>query len=202
MVTLIFAKAPVPGQVKTRLCRAIGARMAARIYVRLLERTVEQAVRASLGPVWLVGAPDCTHPVLADLVQCYGLVAAVQQGEDLGQRMLNAMRVADEAGSGSILIGSDCLDLDASDLRDAGEALASGAQVVLGPSGDGGYVLIGARRVDAGLFRDMPWSSPRVLQQTRHAILALGWSHRELRVFRDLDVARDLALIPRHWRLP
>jgi len=200
--TLIFAKAPVPGQVKTRLSRAVGPTASARIYERLLRRTVEQVVAADLGPVCLVATPDCTHPVLSALLRDHGLVGAVQNGGDLGERMFNAMQDALASRLPCILVGSDCLDLKAGDLRRAAGALRSGVDVVLGPSVDGGYVLIGARRLDRRLFHGIAWSTPGVMEQTRHAILALGWTHLELRWFRDVDVPRDLALIPRCWRVP
>ena len=199
---LVFAKAPVPGEVKTRLSPAVGATVAAQIYRCLLQRTLEQACAANVGPVSLIATPDCTHPELRALASRYGLRTGIQRGANLGERMFNALSDGLDHSGKCLLLGSDCINLTAADVVEAAIALEHDKDAVLAPSGDGGYVALGTQRVDWRLFKDIRWSTSVVAAQTRDAILALGWQLHELRVLRDLDNPCDLALIPRAWWLP
>lgn len=89
-----------------------------------------------------------------------------QQGGDLGERMHAAIAAVCARGRRAILIGTDCPVLDAGYLLAADAALRDGADVVIGPVEDGGYVLIGMTRPQPRLFVDMPWSTPTVRTQT------------------------------------
>ena len=91
-----------------------------------------------------------------------------------------------------MLLGTDAPTVGADDLRAAANALADGADVVLGPAIDGGYWLIGARRVDASLFDGIAWSTSAVLAATRARIAALGWRLTEIGIHADVDVPSDL----------
>ena len=121
---------------------------------------------------------------------------------DLGRRMEQAIGRSLATCSAAILIGSDIADFDLADLNSAHAALEDGADAVVGPAQDGGYWLIGlSRRVD-GLFRSMPWSSPRLYARTiRHFEREqLDWV--ELTTRSDVDTIGDLrssARAPR-WR--
>jgi rSAM/selenodomain-associated transferase 1 len=199
---IVFAKAPEPGAVKTRLQPALSPVAAARVYTHLLRHAVEQACAAGVGPVSLLGAPDCRHPFLRGLARRHGLELGGQRGADLGARMFTAMEEALARFERVILVGSDLINLGVRDIRDADVALRTGARVVINPTCDGGYGLIAANRVHAHLFEGIPWSSPRVMALTLAAAGELGWSVRTLRLLRDLDQAPDLALIPREWQWP
>jgi hypothetical protein len=151
----------------------------------------------------LMCAPDASHPVFAALAATYGLRLEVQQGADLGARMGHAVRttLAPKAAAPGgaavdrvILIGCDCPDLDAAYLTKAVRTLDR-ADAVLGPAADGGYVLLGLRQFDAGLFRDMPWGGAEVAELTRARLRALGRRWQELPVLRDLDRPEDLDLL-------
>ncbi|MFZ2288197.1 MAG: TIGR04282 family arsenosugar biosynthesis glycosyltransferase [Halopseudomonas yangmingensis] len=184
---LIFAKAPVPGQVKTRLIPALGAEGACALYLRLLEHCLQQTADWS-GPRLLYCAPDTQHPALQRLTTQHGLQLRVQQGEDLGQRMGNALAQHPE---GALLIGSDCPDLGCQHLQAAAEALRQHDCAIL-PSKDGGYVLIGLRRPHAAPFADMQWSHPQVLADTRLRLQQAGLSLWLGETLWDLDEPEDL----------
>jgi uncharacterized protein len=187
----ILAKAPVPGFAKTRLIPAIGAHAAAVLQERLTERAVANAIAANVGPVTLWCAPDPSHPSFVDLARRSSISLKRQPEGDLGARMLAA------SGNGpTLVIGSDCPALAPLHLRAASEAL-TGADVVLIPAEDGGYVLIGTRAPYPGLFTGMTWGTDMVLAETRKRIAALGLKAVELSPLWDVDSESDLARMER-----
>lgn len=189
---VVFARAPVAGAAKTRLAPRLGADGAARLHAALVERTVRTALDAGLGPVELCCAPDVAHPFFAHCAARYRIALAAQEPGDLGARMHAALaRVAPQAG-GALLIGSDCPAMTAGYLRAAAAALTAGADAVLGPAEDGGYVLIGLRRAAAEVFEAIAWGAPDVLAATRARLAALGWRWRELAALWDVDRPQDL----------
>jgi glycosyltransferase A (GT-A) superfamily protein (DUF2064 family) len=91
-----------------------------------------------------------------------------------------------------LLAGTDCPPLDAEALRAAAASLAPGTDLVFVPAEDGGYVLIGARRVTPAAFDGIDWGNAGVMQQTRDRLQALGWNWRERPVLWDVDRPADL----------
>ena len=119
---------------------------------------------------------------------------APQRGGDLGERMASGFAELFAAGyTRVILIGSDLPTLPSTHLDQADHALRSGADVVLGPAGDGGYYLIGLRRARPELFSSMPWGSANVLTATLERASALGLAVKTLSTWQDVDTDDDLA---------
>jgi rSAM/selenodomain-associated transferase 1 len=189
---LVFAKAPVPGQVKTRLIPALGEAEAARFHERLVRQTIDLATRTRFAPVSLWCSPTLAHPFFQDCLCRYGVTLLRQEGNDLGQRMAHAFEETLKESTAAVLIGTDCPSLSADDLKMAFEALQHGFDAVLGPAEDGGYVLIGLRRPVPELFVDMPWGSERVLAETRARLRALDLRFHELPQRWDVDRPGDL----------
>ncbi len=194
-ILLIFARAPVPGEVKRRLVPRYGPEGAAALYRRLLRSTVEAADGAGYGDVILCCTPHCAHPELQQLARTYGLHTLVQNGADLGERMYRALSDALVRAPLAVLIGSDSPSLSCGDLVAAREALAGGADAVFTPAEDGGYLLAGFRaRVHPALFSGIAWGTGRVWRQTRERLmhLSLGWTElpRRWDVDRPGDVLR------------
>jgi rSAM/selenodomain-associated transferase 1 len=189
---LIFAKAPEPGLVKTRLIPALGAQGAAELAGRLLLDTVAKVVAAGLCPVQLWCAPDSSHPLFQDLASDAGLTLHTQEGGDLGGRMRHAAHCVLQEAASVLLIGTDCPPLHAGHLQQALQWLAQGADAVLGPAEDGGYVLLGIKAAPPLLFSGVSWGSDEVLAQTRQRLGRLGWCWQELEVLWDLDCPADL----------
>jgi rSAM/selenodomain-associated transferase 1 len=190
----IMAKAPIPGTAKTRLIPVIGAHAAAVLQERLTERTVATALAAGVGPVTLWCAPDCDHASFREIAARLPVTLKAQPGGDLGARMLAAIVAANGP---TLVIGTDCPAFTAGHLRCAATALHDGADVVLIPAEDGGYVLIGGRAAHAELFTGVAWGSATVLAETRARISALGRNVVELTPLWDVDTESDLARLER-----
>ncbi|HZP92712.1 MAG TPA: TIGR04282 family arsenosugar biosynthesis glycosyltransferase [Burkholderiales bacterium] len=188
----VFAKAPIPGLVKTRLAARIGVAAAARLQELLITRAVETARACALGRVELWCAPDPNHVFFRDCARRYGIALAAQGEGDLGARMQRALAAAYAAGAYAVLIGSDCPALAPADLAGAADRLHAGCDVVLVPAEDGGYVLIAARRTTPELFEGVEWGTASVMTQTRSRLVSLGWRWEELPVRWDVDRPEDL----------
>jgi uncharacterized protein len=190
---IIMAKAPVAGYAKTRLIPALGADGAAQLAARLLHHTLRQARAAGFDALTLACAPDTTHAAFAS----QSGVALVAQGEgDLGARMQRQFERAFEQGAERVIvIGTDAPALNANMLRRAAEALAS-SDAVFVPAFDGGYALIGLRRLLPTLFDAMPWSTSAVMATTRERLAQVAWQHTELLAVHDIDEAADLVHLP------
>jgi hypothetical protein len=188
MQLLVFAKAPVRGEVKTRIAAKIGAVAATRLHEALVGRTLAVAVAADIGDVVLCCAPDTSHPFFGRMQRELGVSLAPQVGDDLGERMAAAFARHCPA----VLVGCDCPVLSSAHLQAAARALASGADAVLMPAEDGGYVLVGLNAPQSGLFAGMTWGHERVMAETRARAAALGLSCVELETLWDLDRPADL----------
>lgn len=195
---IVFAKAPVPGCVKTRLIRALGKEGAARLALRLLLDTVGRAVDAGVGPVELCCAPDDAHPAFRRLATHYPIGLATQGDGDLGARMHRALARNLRRHPRALLIGTDAPGLGAAHMRQAAQALQSTPAVFV-PASDGGYVLVGLSRPMPALFEDIAWSSERVMAQTRERLASIGAAHAELGMVDDVDEPADLRHVPRRW---
>ncbi len=185
----ILAKAPLPGLAKTRLAPALGADGAAALQARLIERAVETARAANVGPITLWAAPDQDHPAFQTLAALFGVRLARQPDGDLGVRMLAAL---DAARGPCVVIGTDCPALQPAHLNAAAAALAGGVDAVVIPVEDGGYALIGMRDPEPALFADMPWSTAGVMAETRRRLTRLSLSWREPARLWDVDLPQDV----------
>jgi rSAM/selenodomain-associated transferase 1 len=186
VAVLVFSRAPRPGRVKSRLVPRLGASGAARLHVRLTRQALRTAAAAGCGPVEL--HLTARHAMFRTLFRN----GRLQRGADLGERMHRALSRALRCHRAAILIGSDCPDLLPADVRRAARLLAGGCDVVLGPAEDGGYVLIGARRVTRALFEGIEWGTSGVYAATAERLEAAGYRWRALRPLWDVDRPEDL----------
>lgn len=191
----IFAKAPIPGRVKTRLAEEIGPSGAAEVYWRMGRQVV--AATAGSGhrtTVWF------TPPREAAFVREWlGGVGRIelrpQVGTSLRARLANAFARQFAEGAGrAVVIGTDCPGVNRRLITEAFTALGE-SDVVIGPALDGGYYLIGLSAPQPALFRGISWSTAAVAVQTRTRARALGLSCHLLRPLRDVDTARDARLV-------
>lgn len=200
---IVFARAPVPGEAKTRLAAALGAAGAAALAGRMLVHAVAQVAAAGFDRMELCITPDgAVHPILAELDRRYPGLRLSGQGEgDLGERMARALGRALRSHRAALLMGTDAPALDAAVIRQAAAALARHDAVFV-PALDGGYVLVGLARPAPDLFTGMTWSTPQVMQQTRERAARAGLRIVELAAVADIDVPQDLAHVPRAWHSP
>ena len=188
---IVFTRAPLAGRVKTRLAARLGAARATRLHERLTAAALGAALAARCGPVELHATAG--HSWLRHLCRKSNVLLRLQKGNDLGERMAHATSTALRRAPFVLLIGSDCPELSARELRRAARWLAGGADAVLAPARDGGYAMIGLRRPAEFLFRAMPWGSAQVHGETAARLGNSGWRLRNLAPVSDVDRPEDLA---------
>lgn len=190
-----MAKVPAAGYAKTRLIPLLGATAAARLHRQLTLRTLTTALAARLGPVALWCAPDADRRFFRALQKRCGLQLHAQPALDLGARMAHIF--AAHEGRPLLLIGTDCPVLSPLHLQQAAQALRNGADAAFITTEDGGYFLVGLQRPVPGVFRDIDWSTARVMMQTRERLAALGLRWEEVARLWDVDRTEDLV----RWQL-
>lgn len=192
-VIAVFAKAPVPGQVKTRLAKVYTPEAAALLHAALTERALETAISSGLDVV-LYGAPDTSHPYFATCAEDFGVAIEAQlRDADLGERMLDALDRTLRGHDCAIIIGADCPALTTKHFYAVlAQFEVAKPDVVLIPAEDGGYVLIAARRTHPEMFKDIAWGTETVLAQQRAAMQAAGLTWVELDPLWDVDRPEDL----------
>lgn len=191
-VVIVMVKAPRAGLVKTRLAPALAAADAAALAACFVRDVVTTALRVV--PELLVAyAPDDGRALLEPLLPT-GLHWVAQQGTDLGARLTAAVAHAAALGCDPMLVlGADSPTLPDSYIETARAALTEGAaDVVLGPTTDGGYYLVGLRRPVPTLFQNIAWSTPRAYEQTAANVARLGLRLLELPAWYDVDTCADL----------
>lgn len=200
MRVAVFAKAPVAGDVKTRLAALLGPDGAAGLHAGLVRHALSTASAANLGAIELWCAPDETHDFFARCARDFHAELRRQQGADLGARMARAFAEARARGEPLILIGTDCPVLAPHHLAAAATALAS-HDAVFAPAEDGGYVLVALSREIRGLFDGVEWGSEGVMAATRKRLQAAGARWHELATLWDVDRPADYARLQREGLL-
>lgn len=188
----IMAKAPRPGTVKTRLCPPLLPTEAAALYrCFLLDKIAAVGALADAQPV-IAYTPDDARAEFEGLALGFSLVA--QAGRDLGERLHSTLAGLLAAGhAGAIAVDSDTPTLPAAFLQQAVHCLGRpGPDVVLGPTDDGGYYLIGVRRAHRELFDAVPWSTSDVLDVTQRRAAEAGLRVTCLPSWFDVDTPDDL----------
>ncbi len=188
----IMAKAPLPGTVKTRLVPPLTAEQAAELYRALLVDQLEHLRQVGGAERYLFYAPADAQEILRDLGGSDYVYRAQSDG-DLGARMEQVFADLWRLKHRNIvLVGSDLPALPLAILREAFSHLSTVEnRVVIGPSRDGGYYLIGMNQPTPEIFANMTWSHDRVLTDTKARLDGLGVSYRILPTWFDLDVAED-----------
>jgi len=185
-LVLVFAKNILLGKVKTRLAATIGDQSAFEVYKYLVEITERETNRLKDADV---------HIWFSDVVigeKWPDAPKFVQQGADLGERMLAAFEHGFEAGYEHIIgIGSDLPDLTAEIMQEGLDALDS-YDTVFGPAEDGGYYLLGMKKIQQLVFEDQAWSTASLLQDTLSKLSEAKISSKLLLTLNDVDNLEDL----------
>jgi rSAM/selenodomain-associated transferase 1 len=199
---VLLAKAPVPGQVKTRLCPPLTADEAATLHGTFVLDALESSASAASRGLpkqsprrfdrLLACWPSSQHVFFQIMEERHGVGLIDQRGDDLGARMANAADEMFRRGYQRVLlVGTDLPDLPESVYQDALTLMAT-HDVILGPSSDGGYYLIGLSRPAPDLFRDIPWSTDQVLGVTLRKAQEAALATAQLPMHRDIDTLDDL----------
>ena len=190
---IIFAKRPVAGQVKTRLSPPLSPEEAAGLYACMLRDVIAKAGGfAGIAPLLFYQDEPAAAAWFRRAFPHMALFP--QEGADLGERMANAFRLAFALGHRTVvIIGSDSPDLPVEYLRQACRLLEEGdAEAVFGPSEDGGYYLLGMKRLWPELFTGIEWSTAAVLAESLARGAAAGIRTALLPSWHDVDTAEDL----------
>jgi len=188
---LVFAKAPVLGEVNTRLIPHIGIEKATQLQEDLVHLRLKTFTEANLCHVQLWCSPDCNSDFFNECQDSYDVDLFKQEGIDLGARMSAAIKESLEDFKHVIVIGTDAPALDVIQIEEAITALRNSSKIVLVPAEDGGYVLIGMNQHHKEIFLTVPWGTDRVLRKTRGNIIALGLKYHELDECWDIDRPED-----------
>lgn len=185
----VFAKAPIAGEVKTRLVPPLAVDEAAALHRWLVRRALRTALRSGARAVSLWCAPSCAHPFFSACEREFSVTLHDQSGPGLGERMASAF-AALTRDVPVLLVGADCPALTETDLQNAAAALATHA-VVLQPAEDGGYVLVGQRRNHPEMFTGIDWGSASVMCATRQRLREAGIAWLEMPLLWDVDRPED-----------
>ncbi|HJR04495.1 MAG TPA: TIGR04282 family arsenosugar biosynthesis glycosyltransferase [Methylomirabilota bacterium] len=188
----IMAKAPRVGAVKTRLCPPLRAPEAAELARCFLLDAIERVRMVAGARPIMAYAPIEAHGQFEEAAPGFALIP--QRGGDLGERQLGLIEDTLALGlQAALVIGTDSPTLPRENLDEAVSlVMARDVDVVLGPTEDGGYYLIGMRVPHPGLFEDMPWSTPAVLGRTLDRAQRLGLRVACLPTWFDVDTGADL----------
>jgi len=189
---MIMAKVPYPGEVKTRLCPPLSPHQAATLYRAFLLDKIAQVRTLTAARPAIAYTPASGEDFFAGVAPDFTLIA--QQGADLGERLANGVDYFLTLGChGALAIDSDTPTLPTAFLQQAIDLIATpDVDVVLGPSDDGGYYLIGMRTLYRELFENMAWSTSAVMPETVRRAQARGLKMAYLPTWFDVDTPEDL----------
>ena len=199
---IVFAKAPVPGQVKTRLCPPLMPDEAASLHGSLVLDLLERCQSLQGFDRILAGSPTPAHPFFDAMKTRFKIPIWEQVGVNLGARMAHAFQSA--LGSpyrSALIMGTDIPGITVPLMTTACKSLQD-HDLVLGPTVDGGYYLIGLRSPMPELFAGIPWSTDTVCSLTQEKAQTLGLSVKMLPVLRDLDTIEDLQVFIQESKNP
>lgn len=186
-ILIIFAKKPVYGKVKTRLAVSIGHAAALGVYRQLLSHTLDIATKVKVEKI--IFYSDEAAP---DSRAVPSFRSTTQYGVDLGERMKNAFADVFRQGyAKAVIIGTDCPAIGETIVAAAFDTLHK-KDVVIGPAYDGGYYLLGMKRVHPPLFEHIPWSTAAVFEKTVATCNTNGLSYSLLPPLPDVDEEKDL----------
>lgn len=187
---LLFTRNPELGKVKTRLAASIGNENALEIYITLLEHTKKVALETSYDKRVLYSE----EVNFTDMWDSSKFQKKLQIGSDLGERMHNAFQEGFKDGYEKIVIvGSDLIALESTDITAAMKHLEDN-DIVLGPAEDGGYYLLGMKKIPQNIFSNKDWGTDSVLEDTLIDIASL--KYHLLQEKNDIDTYDDIKNIP------
>ncbi len=185
---IIFVRNPVAGKTKTRIATRLGDEVAVKVYTALLHKT--HFITQPLAVDKFVFYADFINS--EDLWDSRHFNKALQHGNDLGERMMNAFELLFAQNYTQVaIIGSDCFYLTAEIINEAFNHLSTG-DVVIGPANDGGYYLLGMTEYLPELFSNKEWSTSSVYKKTYEQAKMLGLSVSVLPLLNDVDDVSDI----------
>ena len=188
---IVFARQPIARQVKTRLIPSLGSQGACDLYLKMLWHTIETIINMDQFNINLCITPESNREYFEQHEFAEHFEISIQQGDDLGQRMYNALGTGLNHYQKVILVGTDCPSLSAQVYQQTIECLDD-YDIVFNPAYDGGYVLIAATKIKSDIFTGIHWGSDQVMMQTRQQLQKSLIKWTELKPLHDIDEADDL----------
>ena len=195
---ILFARDPILGKVKTRLSPFLEEDVILKLYTCFLQDSLDNIRQAKNVDRFVGVAPSNESGFFTGMLGS-DIRMFVQEGENLGDKMRGAIQGRFTEGyERVVIIGSDSPSLPASYIN---KAMSSDKDMVLGPSTDGGYYLIGMRGKVVEVFKDVTWGTETVLQETCEHLVQNGASLDLLPVWYDVDTPEDLKFFKTHLDL-
>jgi len=187
----LFAKAPEPHQVKTRMQPSLSARRSAGLAAMMLEETMNKVSEHWAGERILAAAPDTDHPALKHLASRYRFRLEAQIQGDLGVKMWHALEQGIARSGGAAVLGSDVPHIPGHVIGDTYQHICKGRSVV-GPALDGGFYLLGLAVLAKGIFANIKWSTGSVYDSLKRNAKSSDILLAEHPILRDIDNIEDL----------
>lgn len=192
---IIFMRAPHGDGVKTRLAKTIGRKKATEFYSLCVDAIISQVNELSTKVNKYIFFTGPAYEEKIEYLESLGFNVAVQEGEDLGCRLRNAFYRVFQKGAGkAVIVASDVPGLTASVIEEALDGLST-SDVVIGPSRDGGYYLIGMKELQGSIFEGVSWGTDQVCRQTIHTAKQKKLVVSQFQALVDIDTEDDL----RRW---
>jgi len=189
---ILFCRTPILGDVKKRIAATVGDQSALKIYSFLLNKTLKTLEKIPTPKSIFFHGSDKSN--FKDLSENFPLIE--QQGKNMGERMYHALKSSEDFGHlKNVLVGADIPDLETEDLILALKKLEKN-DLVIGPAADGGYYLIGGKKIRKEVFEDIPWGSSEVFAKTMNKAKTLGLKVEIGSYRKDIDTREDALAYP------
>ncbi len=197
---IVFTKTPVKGRIKTRLQPHLAPDTILGLYKSFITEAISKCSRLKRIDKFIGCSPSKDNNFINELTRTYKIKSFNQRGENLGERLVNAFK--DYLGKGYteiVIIGSDSPSLPIEYIKKAFLELKKN-DFVLGPCCDGGYYLVGARKVIPEVFHNIPWGTDRVLRKTLGKLNSLNIRYSLIPFWYDIDTIEDLRFFRNHLK--
>ena len=196
----LFAKAPRPGQVKTRLQPQLTAEQSALLAQTMLQHSVHKVMEHWRGKLVLAVTPTMDYPQFRTLSKRYSLDLELQIHGSLGDRLYHVLAKGISKSGCCVVMGCDVPHIDGSVLRQVYHRLCNGENII-GPAMDGGFYLLGLNRIESEIFENVSWGKDSVYQSVCDNLADFNFDIGHCQTLRDIDTLDDLKwLAKRHHR--
>ncbi len=197
---IVFVKAPIPGRVKTRLQPHLAPGKIVELYKSFVTGIISRCVRLKGIDKFLGCYPTKDNDFFRGLSETYKIKCFNQRGKDLGDKLVNAFKDCFKKGYAEVvIIGSDSPSIPTDYIKKAFLKLKKN-DFVLGPCCDGGYYLVGAKKVIPKIFHNIPWGTDKVLNKTLGELNSLNIRFSLLPFWYDIDTIEDLRFFKNHLK--
>lgn len=197
---VIFSKAPIAGEVKTRLAKDLGQQRALEVYKAMLRVICKTVSSDADWDCYLSASKYLDHPFFLDLVSDYDLNTHLQEEGDLGWKMQSAMEELLCKYDKVCIVGGDAISINSELLKKSFGALDAN-DVSLVPAEDGGYIAIAVKHTDSDMFTDIQWGTEQVLEQQLGCFSSIGWDawlsspHWDLDEISDFERVKSMSVL-------